>query len=268
MGSETGDVDEQPIHTVYLDPYYIDKYEVTNGLYEECVAAGACEPPGQVGSSNRSNYYDDPAFSQYPVIFVDWDQAKTYCEWRGGSLPTEAQWEKAARGTDGRTYPWGEGIDCDRANYDKTISSSGEVGCPVEVPLGGIFLSYKWSAPFPLAMGVIVGDTTAVGSYPRGVSPYGAHDMAGNVWEWVSDWYRADYYAALPPTEVTRNPRGPSSSYDPDEPGVAKRVHRGGSFLCTDQYCSRYMVGTRGKGEVATGTNHVGFRTVLEPAPR
>jgi formylglycine-generating enzyme required for sulfatase activity len=93
-------------------------------------------------------------------------------------------------------------------------------------------------------------------------------DVAGNVWEWVSDWYRADYYASLPPNEVTRNPRGPSSPYDPDEPGVAKRVHRGGSFLCTDQYCSRYMVGTRGKGEVATGTNHLGFRTVLEPRSR
>jgi formylglycine-generating enzyme required for sulfatase activity len=88
------------------------------------------------------------------------------------------------------------------------------------------------------------------------------------VWEWVSDWYRADYYASLPPDEVTRNPRGPLSSDDPDEPGVAKRVHRGGSFLCTDQYCSRYMVGTRGKGEVATGTNHLGFRAVLDAPAR
>ncbi|HJW47467.1 MAG TPA: SUMF1/EgtB/PvdO family nonheme iron enzyme, partial [Lysobacter sp.] len=98
---------------------------------------------------------------------------------------------------------------------------------------------------------------------------YGLHDVGGNVWEWVSDWYRPDYYAQLASAgSVSRNPAGPSTSLDPDEPGVDKRVNRGGSFLCTDQYCSRYMVGTRGKGDAGTGTNHLGFRLVKASATR
>jgi formylglycine-generating enzyme required for sulfatase activity len=102
-----------------------------------------------------------------------------------------------------------------------------------------------------------------VAQYPP--NAYGLYDVAGNVWEWTSDWYRDDYYAELEKSGVARNPQGPAESLDRSEPGVAKRVHRGGSFLCTEQYCSRYMVGTRGKGEPSTGTNHLGFRLVKAP---
>ncbi len=152
MGSDSGNPNEQPVHQRYLDAFYMDKYEVTNSLYQSCVNAGGCDPPHEVGSPTRSSYYDNHEFANYPVIYMDWFQSKRYCEWRGGYLPTEAQWEKAARGTEGRTYPWGEGIGCDRANY----------------------------------FSLCVEETTEVGSYESGKSQYGVYDMAGNVWEWVS----------------------------------------------------------------------------------
>lgn len=250
MGSETGEVDEQPAHIVYLDAYYIDKYEVTNALYKDCVDARACKSPRQANSYTRTNYYDSPEFSDHPVVYVDWNQAKTYCEWRGGSLPTEAQWEKAARGTDGRTYPWGEGIDCDRANYDKNISSSGEVGCPVEMPFVGSFLSYRLSAL--LALGVTVGDTTAVGSYPRGISPYGAYDMAGNVSEWVADQYAETYYHSSPAS----NPLGPENAQG--------HVLRGGAYGEAEfnvRAAARFW-----EGQIDVPADFVGFRCA-RPVP-
>ena len=156
-------MDEEPIHKVVLDAFSIDKTEVTNALYKDCEDQGVCDPPQDINSNSQASYYGNPAFDDYPVIYVTWDQAKTYCEWRGGRLPTEAEWEKAARSADGRTYPWGETIDDTFANFNYGI-----------------------------------GDTTAVGSYENGKSPYGVYDMAGNVWEWVADWYSDTYYQRSP----------------------------------------------------------------------
>jgi len=166
MGREIGN-GEKPIHTVYLDTFEIGMYEVTNDLYYQCVKARVCTLP------RNSAFYNDE-YHNHPVVEVSWFDAKTFCEWNDpdGRLPTEAEWEKAARGIDGRTFPWGEGIDDTFANY-----------------LGN------------------VGDTTSVGDYPKGVSPYGAYDMAGNVSEWVADWYDADYYARSPDA----NPLGPEN---------------------------------------------------------
>ncbi len=161
MGSDKGDPDEQPIHSIYLENFYIDKFEITNGLYQACVMDGVCQVPSSTSSSTHLNYYSDPKYGDYPVIYVDWNMAKSYCEWRDSRLPTEAEWEKAARGTDARTYPWGEGIGCNFANF-------GGLNC--------------------------VGDTTAVGSYKDGISFYGVYDMAGNVWEWVSSRYQTYPY--------------------------------------------------------------------------
>ena len=177
MGSDSGNYDERPVHTVELDRYYIDKYEVTNELYQAFVQASDREQPGFASDSDFNG-------AQQPVVGVSWYDAEAYCGWAGLRLPTEAEWEKAARGTDGRTYPWGEGIDADKANYGRKS-----------------------------------GRAVAVGSYPAGVSPYGAHDMAGNVWEWVADRYSSDYYESSP----ARNPTGPSSD-------TGARVLRGGSF--------------------------------------
>lgn len=183
MGSDENDY-EKPIHTVYLDAFSIDKYEVTNAQYKQCVDAGKCSPPSEPGSFSRTWYYGVPMYNNYPVVRVSWEDAKRYCEWVGKRLPTEAEWEKAARGTDGRLYPWGNTFNASKAN-----SSEGKKG-----------------------------DTTAVGSYPAGASPYGALDMVGNVEEWVADW--VDDY----PNSFQRNPTGPGSGF--------LRGRRGCSFIC------------------------------------
>ncbi len=185
MGHNAGFDDEIPAHTVDLDGFWIDKYEVTNQQYALCVEAGVCDLPYYLGSFLHTGYYDNPAFVNYPVIYVSWYDAVQYCQWAGARLPTEAEWEKAARGEDGRIYPWG--------NASPT----------------GALVNFNQKP----------GDTTAVGQYPDGASPYGALDMAGNVWEWVEDWYSASYYQLMPGA----NPRGPIS-------GTLKVV-RGGSWV-------------------------------------
>jgi len=186
MGSN--DFPDTPVHTVYLDAFWIDQTDITNKMYALCDNAGVCQSPTNTSSNFHSSYYGNSQFDNYPVIYIDWNMAKTYCEWAGRQLPSEAQWEKAARGTDGRTYPWGNSIDCSLANY----GGNGSNDC--------------------------VGDTTEVGAYPSGVSPYGALDMAGNVWQWVADWYDGKYYSNSP----SSNPLGPTSGQG--------RVLRGGPW--------------------------------------
>ena len=179
----------------------------------------------------------------YPVVHVAYEDAIAYARWAGKDLPTEAEWEFAARGgLTGKPYAWGD----------------------VLRP-GGRWMANVYQGQFPVK-NQDTGEDGFVGLAPVARFPpngYGLYDVAGNVWEWVSDGYRPDTYATLAAAgAVARNPRGPTDSFDPAEPGQRKRVHRGGSYLCTDQYCTRYMVGTRGKGEVRSGSDHLGFRCV------
>jgi formylglycine-generating enzyme required for sulfatase activity len=209
MGSDNGSSDEQPAHQVYLNAFWIDRTEVTYAMYAKCVDAGKCEPGKQTdfGNSSRANH---------PVSYIDWNMAKIYCEWADRRLPTEAEWEKSARGTDGRTYPWGEGIDCDKANYNG--------GC--------------------------VGDTSPVGSYELGKSPYKAYDMAGNVWEWVNDWYSETYYQSSP----SANPLGPDTGQ--------YHVERGGPWY---NYSGNDVRSANRQWDTPNYPNLVGFRCARSP---
>jgi sulfatase modifying factor 1 len=273
------------VHKVYVDGFWMDEHEVTNAQYQafvkatgyktiaemtptieefpgassEMLVAGSVifSPPAQLESLN--NFYQwweyrkgaswrhpfGPNSSikgkeNFPVIHIAWDDAVAYAKWAGKRLPTEAEWEFAARGgLSVQKFAWGDEFIPNGKYMANTFqgtfptSDSGEDG-------------HKGIAP--------------IKQYPK--NGYGLFDMTGNVWEWCSDWYTNDYFYTLSQNEVTKNPQGPTESYDPAEPGVPKKVHKGGSFLCSDQYCSRYVMGTRGKGDIKTGTNHLGFRCV------
>jgi serine/threonine-protein kinase len=187
----------EPEHTVTLDAFWIDETEVTNKMYKDCEDAGKCKPPFQSDSSTRSSYYGNPKYDEYPVIYVSWYQAEAYCEYAGRRLPTEAEWEKAARGTDGRLFTWGD----NRPNRK--------------------LLNY----------GLFAGDTTPVKRYPDSVSPYGAFDMLGNAWEWVADWYDETYYKTSP----SINPPGPEQGKSKVSRGSAWTYYDFDSFV-TDRY--------------------------------
>ena len=297
MGSDTADdslchrpgltQDAQPIHRVYVDGFWMDQTEVTNAEFEKFVAATGYKTiaeiaptreqfptaplenlvagspvftptPGPVDLNNfllwwryeKGADWRHPEGPQsnlegranYPVVHVAYPDAVAYAKWAGKRLPTEAEWEFAARGgLTGQRYAWGD-----------------------ELKPGGKWMANIYEGTFPVKDTGADGfaGLAAVGKFPA--NGYGLHDIAGNAWEWVSDWYRPDTYARRKLAGgLPRNPQGPDASYDPDEPSEKKRIHRGGSFLCSDQYCTRYMVGTRGKGEESTASNHVGFRCVI-----
>lgn len=275
--------DSRPMHKVSVDGFFMDEHEVTNAEFAKFVAAtnyktvaerplNPADYPGvpadklvtgsavftptptSVSLDNPLQWWNyvpgaDWAHPEgknssikgrenYPAIHVSYEDATAYAQWAGKRLPTEAEWEFAAQGGKGNhTYYWGDQLKPDNkwvANIyqgsfpDKNTNEDGFAG----------------AAP--------------VKTFPA--NPFGLYDMDGNVWEWCQDFYRPDYYQK----SAGKNPKGPSDSYDPDEPGAVKRVQRGGSFLCSDDYCIRYKAGSRGKGEVTSGSNNLGFRCVKD----
>lgn len=280
--------DAKPVHKVYVDGFWMDRATVTNeqfakfvketgyvtvaerpadpalypGAPPEMLRPGApvfMPPPAPVPLNNLLNWWrwregadwlhpEGPNSNiqgreKHPVVQVAYDDALAYAKWAGKRLPSEAEWEFAARGgLDRKTFVWGD-----------------------EDTPGGRYMANTFQGHFPDNDSGEdgFGRTAPVCSYPA--NRYGLCDMSGNVWQWTLDWYRPDYYQTLvAQNSVARNPKGPDNSYDPSDPGVPKRVQKGGSFLCTDQYCKRYRPGGRGKGEAALGASNVGFRLVVQ----
>jgi formylglycine-generating enzyme required for sulfatase activity len=214
-------INEKPQHPVNLSGFWMDKTEVTNAMYAKCVLAGVCPEKKKVMSYTRESYYGNVEFDEYPVIFVSWNDAQTYCAWAGRKLPTEAQWEAAARGPDGKKYPWGNANpNCNLLNFATRIDMKGGKSS------------------------LCTGDTTAVGKYPKGASPFGLLDMAGNVWEWVADWNSPNYVV-----EPRQDPTGPADG--------ESRVIRGGYFFADSKYVRAAM---RSWHEPGFTSNDLGFR--------
>ena len=278
--------DARPIHRVFVTDFFMDATEVTNKQFaefvnatgyitvaeqkptkeefptapeENLVAGSIVFTPASV--ADLTNYFewwkyvsganwrhpmgpgsDINGKDNYPVVHIAWEDAQAYAKWAGKRLPTEAEWEFAARcGNAGDLYTWGNQLKPD-----------------------GRWMANIYEGKFPQYDS---GDDGFAGIAPVkqfAANKYGLYDVAGNVWEWCSDWYRADYYQTLSNLKVVKNPQGPDTPNDPAEPGAKKKVQRGGSFLCTDQYCTRYMVGTRGKDEYRSASNHTGFRCVRD----
>jgi len=278
--------DAQPIHTVSVSDFWMDEHEVTNAQFARfveatgyiTVAERALDPkdfpgvsrdllvPGsavftppkeQVNLANHMQWWRYVPGASWrqpkgpgstvkgkenePVVQVCYEDAEAFAKWAGKRLPTEAEWEYAARGGQvDKVYYWGD-----------------------DLKPNGKWLANTYQGNFPTANTAEDGfaETAPVKSFPA--NPYGLYDMEGNVWEWCSDFYRPDAYEQA----ERNNPQGPADSYDPTEPGLVKRVQRGGSFLCNDQYCERYKAGSRGKGEVSSASNNLGFRCVSNQAP-
>lgn len=278
--------DARPIHRVYVDGFFMDATEVTNeqfakfadatgyitiaerkpraedfpGVPEENLIAGSTiftptAAPVPLDSVYRWWRYqpganwrhpDGPSSDwktqpKHPAVHIAYEDAEAYCKWAGKRMPTEAEWEFAARGGKvGQRFSWGDTLRID----GKYMANTYQGQFPVKDIGSDGYASLAPVAQFP-------------------ANPYGLYDMAGNVREWCSDWYRADTYQRDAANGLVRNPQGPADSLDPAEPGAPKRIHRGGSFLCHESYCARYLLGTRDNGEVSTGSNHCGFRTVM-----
>lgn len=213
--------DEAPMRQIYLDAYYLDTFEVTVSAFAACVTAGACTKANyDEKGRNASCNLGDPNRLNHPMNCVSWYGANQYCKFAGKRLPTEAEWEKGARGTDGRKYPWGNTApDCTYTNFCQCV-----------------------------------GTTTPAGTYPKGVSPYGAYDMSGNMLEWTYDTYSSDYYVKSPDT----NPQGPTND-------GAYRVNRGGSYGSNSECISQQRAPDRASSARGAKVGTIGFRCVAAP---